>query len=76
MPKENIIVPDNGLIIEIQNGGEKIVALPERVSNDIIVVDGTNVGKVQDMVLRDRDNLREGRHIHNHRYYRSEYSTN
>lgn len=59
MPKENIVVPDNGLIIEIQNGGEKIVALPERVSNDIIVVDGTNVGKVQDMVLRDRDNLRE-----------------
>ena len=59
MPKENIVVPDNGMVIEIRDNGEKIVTLEERVSNDIIVVDGTNVGKVQDTVLKDRDNLRE-----------------
>ncbi len=57
MHENNVLLPDNGLVIEIQNGGEKIVALPERVSNDILVVDGTSVGKIADIVLRDRQTL-------------------
>jgi ribonuclease J len=59
MQEENIIIPDNGMVIEIQDGGNKIVALKEKVSNELIVVDGTTVGKIQDVVMRDRQLLAE-----------------
>ncbi len=57
MMEENIIVPDNGMIIEIQDGGNKIVALKEKAPCEMIVVDGTSVGKIQDVVMRDRQTL-------------------
>lgn len=53
----NYLVPDNGLVIEIQNEGQKLTQLDVRCPNDLIVVDGTNVGKVQEVVLRDRQLL-------------------
>lgn len=59
MPEENIIIPDNGMIIEIQNKGQKIVALKEFAPNEMIIVDGMNVGKIQDVVMRDRQTLAE-----------------
>ena len=59
LAKENIIIPDNGLVIEIRNGGTEIVHLDERVPSDLLVVDGTSVGKVQDVVLKDRQMLGE-----------------
>ncbi|MEA4910534.1 Ribonuclease J1 [bioreactor metagenome] len=59
MPEENIIIPDNGMIIEIQNAGEKIVALKEFAPNEMIIVDGMTVGKIQDVVMRDRQTLAE-----------------
>lgn len=59
MMEENIIVPDNGMIIEIQNNGDKIVALKEKAPCELIVVDGTSVGKIQDVVMRDRQTLAE-----------------
>ncbi len=59
MMEENIIIPDNGMIIEIQNNGEKIVALKEKAPSEMIVVDGTSVGKIQDVVMRDRQMLAE-----------------
>ncbi len=59
MMEENIIVPDNGMIIEIQNQGDKIVALKEKAPCEMIVVDGTSVGKIQDVVMRDRQTLAE-----------------
>lgn len=59
MMEENIVVPDNGMIIEIQNGGDKIVALKEKAPCEMIVVDGTSVGKIQDVVMRDRQTLAE-----------------
>ncbi len=59
MMDENIIVPDNGMIIEIQNNGDKIVALKEKAPCELIVVDGTSVGKIQDVVMRDRQTLAE-----------------
>ena len=59
MPEENIIIPDNGMVIEIQDGGNRIVALKEKVSNELIVVDGTTIGKIQDVVMRDRQLLAE-----------------
>lgn len=59
MPEENIIIPDNGMVIEIQDGGNKIVKLKETAPGDMIVVDGTSVGKLQDVVMRDRQMLAE-----------------
>lgn len=59
MPEENIIIPDNGMIIEIQNKGEKIVSLKEYAPNEMLIVDGMNVGKIQDVVMRDRQTLAE-----------------
>lgn len=54
---ENIIIPDNGMIIEIQDKGAKIVALKENAPNNIIMVDGFSVGNIQEVVLRDRQML-------------------
>ena len=58
-PEENIIIPDNGMIIEIQNGGQKITSLKEFAPNEMIIVDGMSVGKIQDVVMRDRQTLAE-----------------
>jgi ribonuclease J len=57
MPKENIIVPDNGSIIEIQEGGNKFVMLSEKAPDSMMTVDGFSVGNVQEMVMRDRKML-------------------
>jgi ribonuclease J len=59
MSEDNIVIPDNGMVIEIQDGGNRIVTLKEKVSNELIVVDGTTVGKIQDVVMRDRQLLAE-----------------
>jgi ribonuclease J len=59
MPEENIIIPDNGMIIEIHDEGKKIIKLKETAPGDMIVVDGTSVGKLQDVVMRDRQMLAE-----------------
>jgi ribonuclease J len=54
---EEIIIPDNGSIIEIQNKGEKIVKLKEKAPSGIVMVDGFSVGDIQDVVIRDRQML-------------------
>jgi ribonuclease J len=59
MPEENMIIPDNGMIIEIQEGGNKIIKIKEKAPSEMIVVDGTSVGKIQDVVMRDRQALAE-----------------
>lgn len=59
MPEENIIIPDNGMVIEISDGGNKISTLKEKAPSEMIVVDGTSVGKIQDVVMRDRQALAE-----------------
>ncbi len=59
MPEENIVIPDNGMIIEIQEDGNKITKLKELAPGEMIVVDGTSVGKIQDVVMRDRQTLAE-----------------
>ena len=55
-PKDNIVVPDNGTIIEIKNGTE-IKKLPMKIPNDQVLVDGFTVGTRQEVVLRDRMSL-------------------
>ena len=57
MPPENIIVPDNGTIIEIQDGGKKIVRLKEQAPSGMVMVDGFSIGDVQELVIRDRKML-------------------
>lgn len=57
IPKENIIVPDNGSILEIQDEGKKFVRLKESAPDGIMTVDGFSIGNVQEMVIRDRKML-------------------
>lgn len=54
IPEENIIVPDNGSIIEIVNNGSKIVMRKEKAPAGPMLVDGFSVGDEQDVVIRDR----------------------
>jgi ribonuclease J len=55
-PKENIFVPDNGSIIDIENG-EKVTVHKQKAPTDTIMVDGFTVGAKQEVVLRDRMSL-------------------
>ncbi len=51
-PRENIIVPDNGTIIDIKNGTE-IVQQKVKIPTELVMVDGFTVGAKQEVVLRD-----------------------
>jgi ribonuclease J len=57
LKEEDVAVPDNSSIIEIQNGGNKLVKLKEKAPSGLILVDGFSVGDVQDVVIRDRQML-------------------
>ncbi|MGB2580772.1 MAG: ribonuclease J, partial [Minisyncoccia bacterium] len=57
LPDENILIPDNGMIIEIQEEGKKIVSLKECAPKGLVLVDGFSVGDMQEVVLRDRQML-------------------
>ena len=54
---ENIMIPDNGKIIEITNGGKKISSLKKKASAGIVMVDGLGTGNVKEVVVRDRKAL-------------------
>jgi ribonuclease J len=58
-PAENIVVPDNGSIIEISDNGNKIEVLPMKAPNEIVTVDGFAISDIQDVVIRDRQLLSE-----------------
>jgi len=55
MPKENILVPDNGSVIEVTKRTMKL--LKEKASSDDVFVDGLGVGDIGEVVLRDRQML-------------------
>lgn len=57
--KENIIVPDNGSIIEISDKGNKIEKLKAKAPASTVMVDGFSVGDTQEVVVRDRKLLSE-----------------
>jgi len=59
MKEDQIVVPDNGTIIEIREGGNKMVVLKEKTSSSIMMVDGFAIGNMQDVVIRDRQLLAE-----------------
>lgn len=56
-PAENIIIPDDGSIIEIQSQGKKATILKEKAPSGIVMVDGFSIGNIQEVVIRDRQNL-------------------
>ncbi len=57
MKEENIVVPDDGTIIEIQDEGKKMVVLKEKAPSAAVTVDGFTVGDIQEVVMRDRQIL-------------------
>ena len=57
MPNENILIPHDGAIIEIQEDGNKLVKLKAEAMSDLVTVDGFSIGGVQDIVIRDRQIL-------------------
>src|SRR3989338_789356 len=54
MAEENIVVPDNGSIIEISADGQKITARRETAPAGVMMVDGSSISDTQDVVIRDR----------------------
>lgn len=59
IPESNIVVPDNGSIIEISADGEKISVRKEKAPSSPMMVDGFSVGDEQNVVIRDRQMLAE-----------------
>lgn len=57
-PKENIIIPDNGLVVDIKNGNE-LTILKIKAPAEVVCVDGFTVGAKQEVVIRDRRSLAE-----------------
>lgn len=55
--EEEIIVPDNGAVIEIQDEGQKIVRTKDTAPNSLRLVDGFAIGDIQEVVIRDRNVL-------------------
>lgn len=57
VPEKNIIVPDNGTIIEISADGERIYTRKEKAPANPMMVDGFSIGDEQSVVIRDRQML-------------------
>jgi len=57
-PKDKVIIPDNGLVIDIKNGTELNVH-KIKAPSEVVCVDGFTVGAKQEVVIRDRRSLAE-----------------
>ncbi len=57
-PKENIILADNGTVIDIKNGTDLHIH-KNKAPSEIMMVDGFTVGTKQEVVIRDRQSLAE-----------------
>jgi len=55
-PKENIILADNGTVIDIEEG-EVLNVHKQKVPSSQMVVDGFSIGDMQEVVIRDRQML-------------------
>ncbi len=57
IPEKNIVVPDNGSIIKV---GKKDISISEKKANtEYVFVDGSGIGDVGEIVLKDRQKLAE-----------------
>ncbi|HEY4476991.1 MAG TPA: ribonuclease J [Candidatus Paceibacterota bacterium] len=54
LPEKNIVVPDNGMVIEITAKGKKIEARKETCSSRLVMVDGSGADNVKEVVIKDR----------------------
>ena len=54
MPSENIVIAENGSVIEISNNG---IGINGKIQSGKVLVDGLGVGDVGNIVLRDRRQL-------------------
>lgn len=54
MPKENIVIPENGSVIELTKNG---IGIAGKIPSGKVLVDGLGVGDVGNIVLRDRRQL-------------------
>ena len=59
IPRENVVVPDDGSVIEITDKGTKIMVRKEKAPSEDMVVEGFSIGNVQEVVIRDRKMLAE-----------------
>lgn len=55
-PRENIIIPDNGTVIDIEDG-ERMNVHKQKVPSTPMIVDGFTIGDIQEVVIRDRQSL-------------------
>ena len=55
-PRENIVVADNGTVIDIEDG-ERMNVHKQKVPSAQMVVDGFTIGDIQEVVIRDRQSL-------------------
>ncbi|OGC81874.1 MAG: hypothetical protein A2788_01900, partial [Candidatus Abawacabacteria bacterium RIFCSPHIGHO2_01_FULL_46_8] len=58
IPKENIFLADNGQVMEFTKDHGRLTE--EYVPTNLVTVDGTSVGEVGGVVLRDREMMAEG----------------
>lgn len=52
--EDEIVVPDNGAVIEIVDEGTHILRRKEDAPNSLRLVDGFSIGDLQEVVIRDR----------------------
>lgn len=57
--KENILIPDNGSIVEFSEGGKRALIRKEEAPAGSVMVDGFSIGGQQEVVIRDRQTLSE-----------------
>lgn len=55
-PRENIILADNGMVIDIEKG-EKLNIHKDKAPSGSMMVDGLAIGNTQEVVIRDRQAL-------------------
>lgn len=55
--EDEVIIPDNGSVIEIRDEGQTITKLKENAPNSLRLVDGFSIGDIQEVVIRDRSVL-------------------
>ncbi len=57
LKESDVVIPDNGSIIEITDKGEKVRVLKEKAPSGLVLVDGFSIGDIQEVVIRDRQLL-------------------
>jgi len=55
--EDEIMVPDNGSVLEIVDEGQRIIRRKESAPNSLRLVDGFAIGDLQEVVIRDRNVL-------------------